>query len=407
MAIKFSRKNSMYGCFSNFFKSPVTFDGLTYKNSEAAWQAQKTLDTKQREVFTKLEGSYAKKAGRGRLQIILEKYNKEAFIMKRKITYAVMALITAGTLLTGCGLSVIPVPEYNAISQEEFWNGLSANGYSHEYDMTDSYKETITDTQYYDDAAYYYDGTTEFIFSDLSSSSAASYFFNNITEQYTDITDHQKTITKGSTEWWKGTQEDNNLSIVVYRVDDVVVTAVGTYDQAGNLNSIVEDILTNNYSQTAPDVENVQQAENQFGSNDVIQQEVNSAPVNNTQGKTITVGNMEVSIVGDSSWTIDDSYDITVPVQTEDGTSVVYSDSYIDTGDTTAIASAFETYGCTETSQVDINGRQSYVGYSLSTYGTCSVYVFQNIGGTSYLEIDITGTRTDVMEMVSEFALNL
>lgn len=327
--------------------------------------------------------------------------------MKRKITYVVMALITAGTLLTGCGLSVIPVPEYNAISQEEFWNGLSANGYSQEYDMTDSYKETITDTQYYDDAAYYYDGTTEFIFSDLSSSSAASYFFNNITEQYTDITDHQKTITKGSTEWWKGTQEDNNLSIVVYRVDDVVVTAVGTYDQAGNLNSIVEDILTNNYSQTAPDVENVQQAENQFGSNDVIQQEVNSAPVNNTQGKTITVGNMEVSIMGDASWTIDDSYDIIVPVQTEDGTSVVYSDSYIDTGDTTAIASAFETYECTETSQVDINGRQSYVGYSLSTSGTCSVYVFQNIGGTSYLEIDITGTRTDVMEMVSEFALNL
>lgn len=116
---------------------------------------------------------------------------------------------------------------------------------------------------------------------------------------------------------------------------------------------------------------------------------------------------MEVSIVGDSSWTIDDSYDITVPVQTTDGTSVIYSDSYIDTGDETAIASAFEIYGCTETSQVDINGRQSYVGYSLSTYGTCSVYVFQNIGGTSYLEIDITGTRTDVMEMVSEFALNL
>lgn len=43
MAIKFSRKN-MYGCFSNFFKSSVTFDELTYKNSEAAWQAQKTLD---------------------------------------------------------------------------------------------------------------------------------------------------------------------------------------------------------------------------------------------------------------------------------------------------------------------------------------------------------------------------
>lgn len=64
MAIKFSKTSKKYGCFSNFYPCNVTFDGLTFKNSEAAWQAQKTLSESQRRDFTTLNPSEAKKKGR-------------------------------------------------------------------------------------------------------------------------------------------------------------------------------------------------------------------------------------------------------------------------------------------------------------------------------------------------------
>jgi ribA/ribD-fused uncharacterized protein len=49
---------------SNFFETPVTYDGLTYRNNEAAFQAQKTLDRKERESFCHMNPSEAKKTGR-------------------------------------------------------------------------------------------------------------------------------------------------------------------------------------------------------------------------------------------------------------------------------------------------------------------------------------------------------
>lgn len=64
MAIKFSKTNTKYGCFSNFFPCTVTFDGLTYQSSEAAWQAQKTLDIEQRTRFCNYTASGSKKMGR-------------------------------------------------------------------------------------------------------------------------------------------------------------------------------------------------------------------------------------------------------------------------------------------------------------------------------------------------------
>lgn len=64
MALKFSRTNSIYGCFSNFAPFTVDYDGIQYKNSEAAWQAQKTLDPAQRIQFQSLGPSEAKKLGR-------------------------------------------------------------------------------------------------------------------------------------------------------------------------------------------------------------------------------------------------------------------------------------------------------------------------------------------------------
>ncbi len=51
-----------YSFLSNFYDSPLEYDGLCYRNSEAAFQSQKTL--KNREQFCNLSPSDAKKLGR-------------------------------------------------------------------------------------------------------------------------------------------------------------------------------------------------------------------------------------------------------------------------------------------------------------------------------------------------------
>ena len=53
-----------YYFLSNFYETPVTHDGIAYKNNEAAFQAQKTLDMKKRLEFASLNASEAKKLGR-------------------------------------------------------------------------------------------------------------------------------------------------------------------------------------------------------------------------------------------------------------------------------------------------------------------------------------------------------
>lgn len=53
-----------YEFLSNFYVAPVVFEGLTYNNNEAAFQAQKCIDPKDRSKFTKLNPTEAKKLGR-------------------------------------------------------------------------------------------------------------------------------------------------------------------------------------------------------------------------------------------------------------------------------------------------------------------------------------------------------
>lgn len=64
MQIRFSKTSKNYGCFSNFAKYTVDYNGIKYQNSEAAWQAQKTLDNEQRMQFQLLSASEAKRLGR-------------------------------------------------------------------------------------------------------------------------------------------------------------------------------------------------------------------------------------------------------------------------------------------------------------------------------------------------------
>lgn len=53
-----------YDFLSNFYESPVTYGGITYTSAEAAFQAQKVKNPKDREAFANLGPSDAKKRGR-------------------------------------------------------------------------------------------------------------------------------------------------------------------------------------------------------------------------------------------------------------------------------------------------------------------------------------------------------
>ena len=70
-----NRFKDEYYFLSNFYEIPVTYDGITYKNNEAAFQAQKTCSAYQigkgekpysdeRLLFKELNASEAKKLGR-------------------------------------------------------------------------------------------------------------------------------------------------------------------------------------------------------------------------------------------------------------------------------------------------------------------------------------------------------
>lgn len=62
MAIdKFYGKHSY---LSNFYSCPVEYDGLTYQNSEAAFQAAKCIDRNERERFIRLTPGQAKRLGK-------------------------------------------------------------------------------------------------------------------------------------------------------------------------------------------------------------------------------------------------------------------------------------------------------------------------------------------------------
>lgn len=53
-----------YYFLSNFYEAPVTYNGLTYQNNEAAFQAQKTVDEKERILFTEMSATQARSTGR-------------------------------------------------------------------------------------------------------------------------------------------------------------------------------------------------------------------------------------------------------------------------------------------------------------------------------------------------------
>lgn len=53
-----------YAFLSNFYICDIIYNGLSYKNSESAFHAQKTLDETERKKFINLDPSASKKLGR-------------------------------------------------------------------------------------------------------------------------------------------------------------------------------------------------------------------------------------------------------------------------------------------------------------------------------------------------------
>lgn len=59
-----------YRWLSNFWNAPITVTGFKYQNTEAAYQAAKTINIEYREQFEFMTGTQAKRAGR---KLILRK----------------------------------------------------------------------------------------------------------------------------------------------------------------------------------------------------------------------------------------------------------------------------------------------------------------------------------------------
>lgn len=62
--IKFTKVDSRYGCFSNFYSCSVEYAGIVYPNSECAWQSLKSFDMDIRKKFATYTAADAKKMGR-------------------------------------------------------------------------------------------------------------------------------------------------------------------------------------------------------------------------------------------------------------------------------------------------------------------------------------------------------
>ena len=56
--------SNQYEFMSNFYNAPIIYDGLTYRNSEAAFQAQKLANKNEREKYCAYSPSKAKLEGR-------------------------------------------------------------------------------------------------------------------------------------------------------------------------------------------------------------------------------------------------------------------------------------------------------------------------------------------------------
>ena len=89
---------------SNFYKAECEYEGLVYRNSEAAFQAAKVLDNETRKKFQNLNPSEAKRLGRN---VTLRKDWGDVKYLRlfgKRVAYAIeciLLLASAGIVITG------------------------------------------------------------------------------------------------------------------------------------------------------------------------------------------------------------------------------------------------------------------------------------------------------------------
>ena len=110
---------------------------------------------------------------------------------------------------------------------------------------------------------------------------------------------------------------------------------------------------------------------------------------------TITVGNMSLSIDGMGGWSIMSSDEHAVALQANSNYQCNYADSYIQTGDETAVQQWIDShsvindtdYTNATTNTFEYGGNCYYVVCNADTFST--VYILQDIGSSNYLEITV------------------
>ncbi|AMR46877.1 NADAR family protein [Bacillus subtilis] len=100
-----------YYFLSNFYNSPVTYEGITYQNNEAAFQAMKVTTDEIRKQFADLPPNLAKRKGRNvqlrndweevkeqyMYEIVLAKFKQNRDLKKRLLATGTSELIEGNT----------------------------------------------------------------------------------------------------------------------------------------------------------------------------------------------------------------------------------------------------------------------------------------------------------------------
>lgn len=100
-----------YYFLSNFYPTPVMYEGLMYKNNESAFQSVKVKDIERRKQFCELDSSTAKKKGRNVLlrndwekikdevmyQCVKDKFNRNIELKQKLIDTGNKELIEGNT----------------------------------------------------------------------------------------------------------------------------------------------------------------------------------------------------------------------------------------------------------------------------------------------------------------------
>jgi len=101
---KIKEFQNQYRFLSNYWPVKITYEGLIYLSSEAAFQAAKTLDMEKRKEFTTMVPGTSKKAGR-----FLDLRDDWEYI-KRKIMYDIVKIkFTENQELKGLLLDTYPL----------------------------------------------------------------------------------------------------------------------------------------------------------------------------------------------------------------------------------------------------------------------------------------------------------